>query len=75
MRRAPVYLAPRTCGQGVTDLAERFLARSSPSGQLSAMHRSFNTAGPVRSGRDYCVPPLERFDLDEVLGLIRVDRP
>ena len=38
------------------------------------MHRSFNTAGPVRPGRDYCVPPLERFDLDEVLGLIRTER-
>ena len=38
------------------------------------MHRFFNTAGPVRPERDYCVPPLERFDLDEVLGLIRNDR-
>ena len=38
------------------------------------MRRSFNTAGPVRPDRDYCVPPLERFDLAEVLGLIRNDR-
>ena len=38
------------------------------------MHRFFNTAGPVRPERDYCVPPLERFDLDVVLGLIRNDR-
>ena len=38
------------------------------------MHRFFNTAGPVRPERDYCVPPLERFDLDEVLRLIRSDR-
>jgi len=38
------------------------------------MHRFFNTAGPVRPERHYCVPPLERFDLDEVLGLIRNER-
>ena len=51
-----------------------FLAPPARPGQLSAMHRFFNTAGPVRPERDYCVPPLERFDLDEVLGLIRNDR-
>ena len=38
------------------------------------MDRFFNTAGPVRPDRNYCVPPLERFDLDEVLGLIRNER-
>ena len=38
------------------------------------MHRFFNTAGPVKPERNYCVPPLERFDLDEVLGLIRSER-
>ncbi|MDE2795900.1 MAG: ATP-binding protein, partial [Gemmatimonadota bacterium] len=38
------------------------------------MHRFFNTAGPVRPERNYCVPPLERFDLDEVLGLIGNER-
>ena len=38
------------------------------------MHRFFNTAGPVRPERNYCVPLLARFDLDEVLGLIRSDR-
>jgi hypothetical protein len=32
--------------------------------------RFFNTAGPVDSQRHYCIPPLERFDLDEVLMLI-----
>ena len=36
--------------------------------------RDFNTAGPVRPGRHYCIPPLERFDLGEVLGLIRGER-
>ena len=33
--------------------------------------RKFNTAGPVRAGRHYLVPPLERLDLAEVLRLIR----
>ena len=33
--------------------------------------RKFNTAGPVRAGRNYLVPPLERLDLAEVLSLIR----
>ncbi len=32
--------------------------------------RDFNTAGPVRADENYCIPPLERFDLDEVLALI-----
>ena len=32
--------------------------------------RSFNTAGPVKPDRDYCIPPLDRLDLDEVLFLI-----
>ena len=32
--------------------------------------RSFNTAGPVEPDRDYCIPPLDRLDLDEVLFLI-----
>ena len=33
--------------------------------------RSFNTAGPVKPAKHYCIPPLERIDLDEVLGLVR----
>ena len=33
--------------------------------------RKFNTAGPVRAGRHYLVPPLERFDLAEVLAMVR----
>jgi hypothetical protein len=32
--------------------------------------RFFNTAGPVDPRRHYCIPPLTRFDLDEVLMLI-----
>ena len=32
--------------------------------------RYFNTAGPVRCDEHYCLPPLERFDLEEILSLI-----
>ena len=32
--------------------------------------RFFNTAGPVNCQDHYCVPPLQRFDLDQILGLI-----
>ena len=32
--------------------------------------RFFNTAGPVRCDIHYCLPPLERFDLPELLALI-----
>ena len=33
--------------------------------------RKFNTAGPVVAADHYCIPPLERIDLNAVLGLIR----
>ena len=33
--------------------------------------RFFNTAGPVVAADHYCIPPLERLDLEEVLLLIR----
>ena len=33
--------------------------------------RFFNTEGPVAPQRHYCIPPLERVDLDEILWLIR----
>ena len=36
--------------------------------------RFFNTSGPVVPARHYCIPPLRRLDLDEVLRLIRDDR-
>ena len=32
--------------------------------------RFFNTAGPIKPDLHYCLPPLTRFDLDEVLRLI-----
>ena len=33
--------------------------------------RKFNTEGPVVAERHYCIPPLERLDLAEVLELVR----
>ncbi len=32
--------------------------------------RIFNTTGPVRCAEHYCLPPLERMDLDEIMFLI-----
>ena len=36
--------------------------------------RFFNTEGPVRAPEHYCIPPLERIDLDEVLALVRTQK-
>ena len=36
--------------------------------------RDFNTAGPVRADKHYCIPPLERLNLAEVLALVRRER-
>ena len=36
--------------------------------------RFFNTTGPVVPAKHYSIPPLARFDLDEVLRLIRDER-
>ena len=33
--------------------------------------RTFNTAGPIDPADHYHIPPLERIDLDEMLGLVR----
>ncbi|MFP4306095.1 MAG: hypothetical protein ACLFRG_01065 [Desulfococcaceae bacterium] len=34
------------------------------------MERFFNAAGPVQCDIHYCLPPLERWDLDEILYLV-----
>ncbi len=36
--------------------------------------RHFNTTGPVQCDKHYCLPPLERFDLDEILTLIAQEK-
>ncbi len=38
------------------------------------MVRFFNTEGPVRPDRHYHIPPLDRVNLDELLGLVRDQR-
>ena len=49
--------------------------RDSESDQnMPETERFFNTAGPVFPADHYCIPPLERFDLDEILRLIRAKR-
>ncbi|MDM8518257.1 hypothetical protein QUF76_18835, partial [Desulfobacterales bacterium HSG16] len=34
----------------------------------------FNTAGPVNCKKHYCLNPLERFDLEEILLLIEQEK-
>ena len=36
--------------------------------------RFFNTAGPMDPRKNYCVPPLSRLDVDDLLTLIRNER-
>ena len=36
--------------------------------------RFFNTAGPIKPERHYCIPPLERLNMDEVFALIRDEK-
>ena len=36
--------------------------------------RFFNTTGPVVAAKHYCIPPLDRLDLRDVLDLIRTER-
>ena len=36
--------------------------------------RFFNTEGPIRPDEHYHIPPLDRVDLDELLGLVRDQR-
>ena len=36
--------------------------------------RFFNTAGPIKPAKHYCIPPLERLDIDAVLALIRDEK-
>ena len=40
----------------------------------TAPMRFFNTEGPVRPDKHYCVPPLARLDLDRILTFIRREK-
>ena len=55
--------APRQEGSG-----------SRPACDTRVTVRTFNTTGPVRPERHYCVPPLERVDLEDLLALVRDER-
>ena len=39
--------------------------------RYNAAMRFFNTAGPIVPGEHYCIPPLNRVDLDGLLRLVR----
>jgi hypothetical protein len=45
-----------------------------PSGLIDTSMRFFNTAGPVNCEKHYCLPPLSRFDLSEILNLINQEK-
>lgn len=38
------------------------------------MERFFNTAGPIRKDKHYCIDPLERIDMERILTLIRQEK-
>ena len=38
------------------------------------LRRFFNTTGPVVPAHHYCIPPLERLNLGDVLDLVRTHR-
>lgn len=40
----------------------------------NATMRFFNTAGPVNPQKHYCLPPLARLNVEELLGLIRQEK-
>ena len=45
-----------------------------PHAILQVRVRHFNTEGPVDPSDHYCIPPLERVDLDEILWMIRSNK-
>ena len=36
--------------------------------------RFFNTAGPVNCSKHYCLPPLSRININEIISLIRQEK-
>ena len=50
------------------------MRRKPASENMPTAERFFNTTGPVVAENHYCVPPLQRFDLDDVLRLIARQR-
>ena len=58
---------------GAAGVAALLLTRAAKRRHSEAM-RFFNTAGPMRPQKHYCVPPLSRLDVDDLLTLIRNER-
>ena len=69
MRRRSATASPARAVERVIRPGSELLSQSMRNGHQSEM-RFFNTAGPVVARRHYCIPPLERIDLDYVLNLI-----
>ena len=57
---------------GAGEIARDRTARmtAAPCSATMANVRTFNTTGPVVAADHYCIPPLERIDLDTVLGSV-----
>ena len=36
--------------------------------------RFFNTAGPIKAAKHYCIPPLDRLDVDDLLNLVQQEK-
>ena len=56
------------------DVDARPAAASAKGREIIGTMRFFNTTGPVRADKHYCIPPLSRLDLDEVLGFVRDEK-
>ncbi len=62
---------------GMNQAGDRFPKQAGPSPDqagcraiLQIVERYFNTEGPMEAEEHYCIPPLERVDLDELLTLV-----
>ena len=69
MHRRYSSASPARAVECVTRPGSELLSQSMRNGHQKEM-RFFNTAGPVVARSHYCIPPLERIDLEYVLGLI-----
>ena len=58
-------------GRRGRQVMQRASVTFAPHDATLAAVRMFNTEGPVVAADHYRIPPLERIDLDEVLGLVR----
>ena len=72
VRLAPSVTGPAAKGVPGTRYDDGKASRNGEGGKMA--ERFFNTSGPVVPAKHYSIPPLERFDLDEVLRLIRDER-